>query len=440
MSKQPYPLQKGADLFPSTMRQPTVVRFYGIDPKNVEDADALQDRAGEINRFVTACRQDYALSDTTQLKRKRQIRDGEVRYLNQGGNELVEVRIELPKHRGAEKRKRVWDWAVINIVAPDAVLMSMSVIAYLIPPPAEVPPGVAADNYNLVDASDGIALAYPVAEDATHDDPDTSQRISSLRVDLRRFRGWSAVGIDLYGTVVSLDYPVIPWRYRRVETSSVDGQTTLGDAVYVSGSPTTFSPDASTFYAMVDGIEDADLNSDTTTVLVGDAPLVPDMAGFGFPDLKKEYEYDPVSGLMTKKIEHQTLACDPGTGLPPVGSYVIGDTYTFIDFHNTQTFDIVLDTTLGPAPPITRDCDVRVAMWIGTPEWSVTTQPDPGDGFIPARWDDRYPDRDNGIDVGQVTMDGTVTPPTDAGNHYGLPYLGRVTIDLEHGAATFKPA
>lgn len=446
MSKDGLPTVKDGELFGDVLKQPIVVRYHGVDTQTVEGAALVAARAGEVNRFVAKGRQAYSLSGRTHLTVRGQITDGDARYTNQFGNEIVDVRVNTPKpSENPVKIKKYWDWAVINIVVPDAEQVSMSGVAFLIPQPSIVPPGVAADHIEDVEADDGVALAYPLSENATQDDPDTSTRISSLRLDLRKFRGWSAVGIDLYGAVVSTDYPEIPYRYRRVQTSNVDTKNLLGSALYVHSDSEVvpgdqWDPNAYTFYDMTGGTYGVlvDLNVDLSSVLVADAPLTPNLTSFGYDQFKQEYIYDAASGLVTTWTNHNVYFGVPEGGVNP--PWNVGETYEVHDYRNVQTFDIVLDTVPGEPDPITRDCEVRVSMFVSTPHWSVTSQPDPGDGFIPARWDDRITGRSAGVVVGTVTMTGDITSPVDIEHHYGRPYLGRVTIDLEYGGAGFKPA
>lgn len=462
MSKSHLPTQKDGELFPQEMQQPTVTRVVGIDTRTPEGAAALAARAGEINRFVTAARQHYSLNGQQQLAVRRPIRDGEVRYRNQGGNELVEIRVELPRGGHGEQREDWWDWAVIDLqvlnsnfdLGSDSFfgVSAFLVLPELVPILTGTPDGVAgvaADDgiHDFSDGSERPVMAFPSALDAVVDLGAGDRRHSTLRVDLRPLRGTPIAVVKLYGFVEKVDitYTLIGYRIDNPYTT-VEGAADFPDAEFLGttvasgGPPSTYVPtleslwpypptgDVYDFFPLAhDNVSLGDIPAPTLTPTFVAEPLA-----------YTAITYDSTSGLLRDTYE-AILQLDLANGRPVGPGETEYDAYKFWSHHTWDQHDVT--TPVVTPRDLAVPCQIYAQIYKGSPNWATASRSWLHGTFATWEIDPVPPERNIGGLIGSgVVLDNNDLSGSTPHTHFGMAFIGDITIDLRKGYATFKPA
>lgn len=445
MAKFYLPTSKDGELFPDVLQTPARTRVTGIDTNTPEGRAALAERAGAINRFVTAQRQRYSLSPVTHHAARGQIPDGWVAYTNQFGNEQIQVHVDVGGKKTLPPDK--WpDWAMIDLHVPTISGVIFDGAAYVVSP--ILAPIVLASEQPIrgvvVDGSEGIpgdgttrpAIAYPDIAEAFASPAGGNDRISSLLVDLRQFRGISAAVVKLYGYLwTTVGTPVLSgWGRNQTEDSLSSSTTILGTTTFSGG---VFTPPMTSFWhhpLPSDSYLHSDFQLDVSVVDTPAPPPTPSSHPT-LPSVHEDVTLDPASGLVTR-VDAYTLDAVPAGG----SNFTVSEQHVIYNWTIFPTFSTSFDVT-------PRDCEVRAEMFASGLHWAPSKQTySLQDRFQNhARWEDQaiYPARHAGTKIGAASV-GMGAFNDDLGqivfNHFDMPFLGTVTLDLQHWGISFKPA
>ena len=198
---------------PGDRWQPPIVRISGTMPGSLEEQLLLARYGGALRQFYLGSRRAHTLGIVNQTGAHREFRDGRMHYTNVMGQEIVELQIrpELIPRPEPKKPTKPWDWALIDLefeAAGTGGYFGAFVVNPLLEPiiPTSRLPikGVAKEFGSWAGGSAHIpnpVVAYPDYGVAGYAGSVSSTQISSLRVDLRPFRGMSHVVVDIYGAV-----------------------------------------------------------------------------------------------------------------------------------------------------------------------------------------------------------------------------------------------
>lgn len=329
------PNQKGVEIFPNAIQQPTKLVVRGVPP-NTPAYRALAERYGAaLKQFQSKCQREYSLSDNQVYKRRVPLRgDALATYTNIHGQEILELEVTPQELAELAKQipKRPWDWALVEIHVPltgYAVHLNAKAIRVV---PRSVETGIINDGYVTDEAIypgnvDGLSppvLKYPqgggiydVALTISGD-----EQVASLAVDLRRFAG-APVNIDLYAVLATGSAPE-PYRYYATSSYTLDSLTrTYVGTTVVDGATNTFQTPykPSTLWPyegasfVVDPVSGPGGYPLTTgvSVLVADAPMAP-------ITLQAQHlvDYIPLGTVVMDSYQNRNFAnivYDPASGI-----------------------------------------------------------------------------------------------------------------------------
>lgn len=234
------PNQKGVEIFPNAIQQPTKLVVRGVPP-NTPAYRALAERYGAaLKQFQSKCQREYSLSDNQVYKRRVPLRgDARATYTNIHGQEILELEVTPQELAELAKQipKRPWDWALVEIHVPltgYAVHLNAKAIRVV---PRSVETGIINDGYVTDEAIypgnvDGLSppvLKYPQGG-GIYDVALTisgAEQVASLAVDLRRFAG-APVNIDLYAVLATGSAPEPDSYSAPLPTAGTTTRTYLG--------------------------------------------------------------------------------------------------------------------------------------------------------------------------------------------------------------------
>ena len=238
------------------------IRIEGEDGLVPEQRLELEQLQGEINRFYLGVRQQIDLTGQPGHKQFKALPGGgQLRYSLNEGQETLDVRLSPKKGAQEEEKKKPpkepWDFLVIDLSnpvwssgypdSPTTRASRMTVGAKLVTP-APTTEVSARDNQSFNSATQQSSTTDPIlmfaGAAAAHEigsvdvvTPDT--QVSSLLVDIRKFKGEPIIEIDLYGTLSPVSFSkgmvAIVTRYVTVEGGVHVPRTRM---LYVGGAAT----------------------------------------------------------------------------------------------------------------------------------------------------------------------------------------------------------
>lgn len=483
------PNQKGTELWPRQTVMPPKLVIEGVPHGHPLERAIANRFSGRLQQFHFKAQQQYALSPNEIGKLRWNWGDGEAYYINIQGQEYLKLVVH-PKllEQLSKEKSDYWDSAVIDVHIPgDATLsefcaqMMMPVLQEIEIDTLEPIKGFARDHPWLV--LDPIP-AYPDGGDSEIDPINTSDRVlevitgateqvSSLKVDLRPFRGFSVVVVDIFGYAgeqLVEDPPVfLGWTF--TTDTSTDPPTDYGFDHAEPGELVIGSAFNPACLVATDTVE-------TYTAVVAGAPDPPavsvvDGIEFGF-DGSQNIAPDAVDYLMTKYSVaahnfgvptagytdavngnhifdeiHQsttdTVHVPPFSRTP--GEPWFSEGYDFLDVYEFKVYENVLFFNKRPVynfPThfdfVDMPCSLRAQIFKGVPAmaWSEHF----GEHVWYRQWEDplTYPERWGTFHIGDSIVRSLPLPADQQKPffHFGMPRLGRVTIDLVYGGISFE--
>jgi hypothetical protein len=202
------PTQKGTELFPVVTQPPTKLVIQGVEAESPLYHVIAGHFAGQLKQFHAGAQQQYALSNTAQLKLRKEWLGARAIYVNQGGQETLTLQVAANLVEELEKSIDVWDWAIINFKIfdpPSAARMA----AFMTTPLLQklTPDLVTAKGVTVADGPSGAGdkpISFPNTDHFTSLGSvvvDSGYTASSLSVDLRVAAPEAEVVIDVYGRV-----------------------------------------------------------------------------------------------------------------------------------------------------------------------------------------------------------------------------------------------
>lgn len=500
------PTQKGSEVGTPAMRAPTAVRIAGVRLGSPEAHRLLGIFRPQISHFHRTQNQKYSLSLAENYRAHGVYPGLKMTYTNLQGHETLNIQIspEIVK-RVQEEVAEYWDCAVIDVHVPGqttlcefAAFMVVPVLERLTPTTGEAGEyikGVAYDGefWGVQDPP----LAYPDGGDYAGDPVDNTNRllatvtvgvneqVSSLRVDLRPFRGLTAVVVDIYGRadftqvlisrtlVGSTLVAEIPFRVTGISAPTVNyagygpvRYYRIGLRAYAKSLFPELAAHESThgYYDwsdsvarapyLLDGADSGDLTwFPGSSAWNGDPVVFTSAASSNFSPGNIENAQTYWGGTIKKTETSKYWKWYPGTDFgqwrfnpmtstsPPPDAHPTNNTlYSWAagDWTQFWTPDYSEVWENQYLPQLTT---VRGAIFKGVPAdtWSERQ----GAWVTYRQWENRehYPARWTTAKLADNVAVQSYDPPTDlsAFNHYGLAKLGRLTIDLVHGGISFKP-
>lgn len=204
------PTQKGIELFPQVMQQPTKLVIHNVPPETPLYHAVAQLFAGHLKGFHAKAQQQYALSLNPVHKVRWNWGDARATYMNIHGQETIELEVGAALLEEISKKVQVdyWDFALIELVVPEIADKGVfATWAFLTTPiereirPGDVEPfpGVASTRVSRTD--DTIINAPWKDSPLGNVSPETGGAVASFAVDLRPARGLSAVTVDLHAYI-----------------------------------------------------------------------------------------------------------------------------------------------------------------------------------------------------------------------------------------------
>lgn len=423
--------------------QPTrpipILRVVGFPPDSPE-ADLLADAfSGSVRQFYTQQARNYALGVAAQSNKAVDRGDHQIRYQASNGTEIVTLKVHPKRAREllSKKPKRFWDWALVDIVVPDARGVVVNAAGYLQGYDATTLKGVgAAGGSILYEGYESFAEAteadtprvelpaFNIAELQGSADAEVCK--GTIKIDLRGARGMPAVVVDLYAEVERFSCPralLTGW-----EQAGVGGEETIivasTEIVYVAA---TFTADREAFF---DGQIAA--------------------RGQSFTYATWDYDYFPITygphGIVTLEERYRPIE----TFVSDIGDPGPSDGDIFLEEFEVRQRRYVEDPVYECVGPQSYPCEIRALLLQGTPDWSYTYRFEAPtalnvSGFNTGgldyyQWEVSDEERPSFPLIGEhVIAEAGLWKSEPPELFYGLPYFGRLTIDLVGGGASFAP-
>lgn len=472
------PPQKGTEEGPTTRPPPKLVTPQVAPDDKVMRDKLIAEYGGRLNQFYLGQARLYALSPAPQQGKHLLLPDAKLSYYNNQGMETVRLEV-APQKLEQIKEQPVppdqYDWALIEISVPDtgpgktfAYFASYIVLPRLMD---ITPDTLIGDARGVANERDESGFEW---DDAHHDPPviayvsgsetlpfeetiiatDGIQQ-SSLRIDLRPFRGLSAVAVDLWGYLDPQLTPVQSGSFLKAFRGRRNDITISGTAYFEQGlGPVRFQSkgDIDEFFAQFPELSGADY------VFIGDPDAAPYALDGGFdytafqvtdgtwdpagwaPDIvsplfpsHNEYTYYPDGSTKTFKYGAWTQTDPP--------EHFATNSYSAQD-DTEYWMPEYIGRYIGP---ILRDCKLSAALLKGA-RWSYTYWDASSTGALDfMRFEVRgwYPRRPPFVTLTESLRMQDINPAPSGEsvyNHFGMRYLGRVTIDQVHWSVSFKPA
>lgn len=491
MSNYLPPIRKGSEVLTGYMHPPTKVVFQGVPPGSSAPHELYKAFAPQINHFHRSQAQKYSLSPIENYRAYGVYLGLRMTYTNLHGQETIHIEVETQGGQPVVVPSDYWDFADIEILVEGVPQVQSSFgwaggifAAYITSP--NVSGDITVDTFN----ARGVASTIQQSQDTLimfADDPfgpsipqlaqvDDGLYGASLRVDLRPFRGLSAVTIDLYGYMSPYfsDGPIVG----RTAAAMVGRHGTFGspDILRIY----TDHDRVIALYPELDAVWGANWYQYTPSD-PGWATHLND-GGYGYdytwtvastpgnwfgganpngerPFFGHTIETVPIAyfdGTTLASIEYSNywewIDLTPPTGPeartdsipePPPGFNGVNP-YT-VSFYWTDNYTYYEPTygdggTFYPNYP----AEVRGALFKGNPMTGRSLHYNDNNNASYRRWESQaaYPNRWGTGKLGDVSL---ISQDTDVDHyyllyHYGMPKLGTVTIDLIHGGMSFKAA
>ena len=200
-----------------------VFRVHGYPPDAPETFLLLEAFSGSVKQFYLGQARNYSLAAGQQWAKSVDRGDHQIRYVASGGTEIVTLKVHPERARRILTGDEAWwDSALVEITIPSTNEVLGLYAAFMTAPVLEVitvdsylpVKGVARDLYGW-DAwgaahRPDLIVAYPDPDGAPdYYEADRYTQTASLRVDLRPFRGFTTIAIELWGMVTPSSVPVL---------------------------------------------------------------------------------------------------------------------------------------------------------------------------------------------------------------------------------------
>ncbi len=474
MSKFLLPTSKGTTLSPGVMQAPTKLRFEGVPPGSELARALYRIYAPQINGFHRQQAQKYSLSLVENYRAHGQAPGLKMTYTNLQGQETLDVRVEADAVEQVLRRKARTppEWVVVDL---EVLTETGEFAAFLtIPRLAEITaadvypfPGVARDIYPGGLLTDIIGYAPQV--DLLGSIADTTDRqIASLRVDLRPFRDLPIVSVDLYGYLNQRFDSGPVWNgadpflsYTGIDYGGYAGgplPTDLSDFVWLSPNQIfdpaqflayfpetagqTYLPYSGGGFTEVGGMTFTNTWSGSGWSDPATEPSVTHPLFLPFGDSEQTYYATGELRSFHRRswVRNGTGGTtDPDQVEDPSNPSNPG-TYQFTVRDAIHYFGPLF--TIGSIP-IGGDVDgtLSAALFPGASGWRGAEHYNDLDYYYLWELEARFPERFGTFRIGTTPLHIVEPAPSDTMlNHFGMPFIGRVDIDMIHWGVSFKAA
>lgn len=400
------PSQKGTDLLPLTGQPPIRLRVTGVPIGSPQEAQLVAAYQGILSQFIAKQRHAYSLS-TIPIQQGRITRDGVVMtYQNQHGLEYatLEVRPTSSSTSGGKtKKRRRWDWALIEIMLPYTLKAQLMAFASMRVPYLGAPtpdddlpfPGIA--HSPASDAPVDRLINSPLL-DVDLDRVSLTTDHTSFLVDLRPLHGMPAAQVDIHAWVQVMP-EVLPLYQVGWETGP-----DIGDPPY-------FDPDTATSLGLNFGGHPTGYTQEEFDA------LQPEVT---FNRVTRRWEFaDPTDVYVVADGGYWKTIASPTVP----GWHIIWGVYNDPDDYDAGY--------IGPSPA---PSEVQVTMFYGPPMVPGKYRSE----FAPyMRWDFTTPDSSRlpyslvGEPLLPTSTNGDFGSPANLSNFYQIPLTGTVTLPVE---------
>lgn len=466
---------------PEPGETPTKVVVQGTKPGSPEARIIVARYQGEITHFHAKARQNrLAGEQSTQFMHQRMTNGGRMRYASINGQEVLTIEVPIPEI--AEVTQLVpppsswWDFALVDLLVPDIPKTNAKLSAYVRPPLADDRGVTLEDMGGQVFAPGAVVEFGSAARPIVAEFVASADQTASLRVDLRPYRGRTQLDVELYGYLEvfyeggegppiasSLAAQVGRRVTGMVGNSSQTGREVVGAPIILRsavppldqlvgwfpelsgldtrapGEPYLFGVDLSARY-----------NSGWGSSWAQDPPTwVNQMDSGAYSDVT---EWWAPGIIKTRKIRGSrwrvsgTTSWTPGP--VPTSGYTSGTDYEMEGYYYEFYYQPIYDN--APTPQyISRDADMQYVFCLGELFDCVTKYSKPaedawdtGKEFYVWQNTDMYPERWKMVNsdkkVTVATQDTPSNPTIE--NHFEMPYLGLLRLDLAHASVAWEPA